>query len=111
MMDVSPQKLKEEVTGGKSVTIVDLQEAHAYAHSHIPGAVNVPMEGFEKGYADVVKDKDSIVVLYGEYDELGKGSKAGEVLQAAGYEKVGHVVGGLRGWQEAGYPTEGGKES
>jgi len=111
MMDVTPQKLKQEVESGKSVTIVDLQVADAYEHSHIPGAVNLPLDAFEAEYASVLKDKDAIVVLYGEYDELGKGSKAAETLEAAGYTRIGHVVGGIRGWQEAGYPTEGGRES
>lgn len=111
MMDVEPKRLREEMKQGTTMTIVDLQDAHTYEHSHIPGAVNIPVENFETEYQNTIRDKDAVIVLYGEYDELGKGSKAGELLEAAGYQKVGHVVGGLHGWQEAGYPTEGGRES
>lgn len=110
-MNVEPKRLREEMKKGTPMTIVDLQESAKYQHAHIPGAVNVPAEEFEQSFAGVLKDKDSIVVVYGEFDELGKGTKFGEMLVAAGYQKVGRVVGGLMGWQEAGYPTEGGHES
>lgn len=111
MMDVTPERLKKEMDGQTPVTVVDLQSADKYDHAHIPGAVNLPMEKFEAEYADVLKDKDAAIVLYGEYDELGKGSKAGELLKTAGYTRVGHVVGGVMAWKEAGYPIEGGQES
>ena len=111
MMDVTPDRLKEEQKKGSKVTIIDLQDAHAYEHAHVPGAVNIPMDQFEGEYAKVLHDKDAIVVAYGEYDELGKGTRAAEILAAAGFQKLGHIVGGLKGWQEKGYPTEGGRES
>lgn len=111
MMDVTPQKLKEEIGSDTSMVIVDLQSEKNYQHSHIPGAINIPFEKFEVEYSSVLKDKDIAVVLYGEFDELGKGGKAGEILVDAGYTKVGHVVGGIHGWKDAGYPAEGGMES
>ena len=111
MMDVTPQRLKEEIKKGTAMAIVDLQPAHEYEHSHIPGAVNIEFEKFETEYLQLLKDKDQTIVLYGEYDELGKGKKAGQVLENAGYTKVGHVVGGLMGWKEAGFATDGGKDS
>lgn len=111
MMDVTPQRLKEEIEKGTSMEIVDLQASGQYQHSHIPGAVNIPLETFEQEYAEVLKDKDSTIVCYGEHDELGKGTKAAEILEAAGYSKVGRIVGGLMGWKEAGYHAEGGVES
>ena len=111
MMDVTPQKLKEEMTNQTPMDIVDLQDAHAYQESHVPGAINIPLEQFEADYPALLKDKDIVVVLYGEFDELGKGGKAGAILEAAGYTKVGHVVGGIHGWKDAGYPAEGGMDS
>lgn len=111
MMDVTPQRLKEEIDKNSPMTIVDLQVAHEYEHSHIPGAINIEFEKFETEYPSVLKDKDQTIVLYGKFDELGQGTKAGAVLVAAGYLKVGRVVGGLMGWKETGYPTDGGRES
>ena len=111
MMDVTPQKLREEQEKGTPMHLVDLQSEHAYTHTHIPGAVNIPLESFETTYADVLKEKTMPVVLYGEFDELGKGSKAAAFLKQQGFTKLGHVLGGLRAWQEAGFRTEGGDEA
>jgi len=110
-MNVTPQRLKEETEKGTAMSVIDLQDEHEYEHSHVPGAMNIPMVSFATAYAAVLKDKDETIVLYGEYDELGKGDQAAQTLEAAGYTKVGRLVGGLMGWKQAGYPIEGGQES
>ena len=111
MQNISPQRLKEEIEKGSIVEIVDLQIPHEYEHSHIPGAINIEFDKFENDYSSVLKDKDTIIVLYGEFDELGKGEKAGGILENNGYKRVGRLEGGLMGWKDAGFHTEGGIES
>ncbi|MDP2631517.1 MAG: rhodanese-like domain-containing protein [Candidatus Uhrbacteria bacterium] len=111
MHNIEPQRLKEEMEKGTSMNIVDLQDSAGYQHAHIPGAINIPFDEFAKYFPGTLKDKGISIVLYGEYDELGKGTESGLMLETAGYKQIGRVVGGLRGWQEAGYPTEGGWES
>lgn len=110
-MDITPEKLKEEIEKGTAMTIVDLQEPRAYTHNHIPGAVNVPFENFSELYPTILKDKDIAIVVVGEFDELGKGKQAAAMLETAGYTKVGRIVGGLMAWRNAGFPTESGVES
>lgn len=111
MDNVTPQKLKEEMDKGTGMTIVDLQPPEKYNHTHVPGAVNIPIETFTRGYPDLLKDTNWTVVLYGEFDDMGKSKKAGKILEEKGYTQVGRLEGGLRGWQEAGYMTERGIES
>lgn len=111
MMEVTPKKLKEELDKGTATTIVSVQTPDTYKHTHVPGAVNIPLESFEADHAAALKDKDQIIVVYGEYDENGRSQKAVGILEAAGYQKIGRLVGGLMGWQEAGYRTEGGMDS
>ncbi len=111
MMDVTPQKLKNEIEKQTPVTIVDLQDAEKYKHAHIPAAINIPLSTFDDEYERILKDKDAVIVLYGEYDELGKGLKAGNILEKNGYTRIGHIVGGVLAWKEAGYQIEGGEES
>ena len=41
--------------------------------------------------------------------ELHDRREAGAALQAAGYEKVLHLEGGLAAWKEAGFPIDGGR--
>lgn len=111
MQNVTPQTLKQEIDKGTGMTIVDLQAPEKYSHAHVPGAVNIPLEKFEEEYPGLLKDLNWTVVLYGEFDDLGKGTEAGKLLEEKGYSQVGRLEGGLRGWQGAGYMTEGGIES
>ncbi len=110
-MDVTPERLKKEMDDGTPIILVDLQASEKYQHSHIPGAINIEMEKFEAEYPAILKDKNEAIVLYGEYDELGKGSTAGKILEDAGYMRVGHIAGGVMAWKESGYKVEGGMES
>ncbi|RMD51257.1 rhodanese-like domain-containing protein [Candidatus Parcubacteria bacterium] len=111
MQTVSPQRLKNELEKGTSVIIVDLQENHEYTHSHIPGAINIPWSTFSQSHTDSLNDKDAIIVVYGEFDESGKGLSAAQILEKEGYNRVGYLEGGLMGWKDAGFPTENGSES
>jgi rhodanese-related sulfurtransferase len=109
---MSPKELKAAIDANNAPRIVDLQAAHEYEHRHIPGAINVPDdEHFEESVKAASLEKETMTLLYGEFDELGKGSKAGEHLQSLGFTNVVRLVGGLMGWMEAGYMIEGGRES
>jgi rhodanese-related sulfurtransferase len=112
MISLSPQDLKAKLDGGVSLTLVDLQTVEGYAHRHIPGAVHMdPSSLCGEDCEKLLKDKDADIVLYGEFDELGKGAQVAEVLERAGYSKISRLLGGMMGWMEAGYGIEGGSES
>ena len=112
MIGMSVQDLKKCCDSGQAITIIDLQSPDAYAHRHIPAAVHIDVtEECDEQCARLLRDKDSQLVVYGEFDELGKGKKAVEALAQAGYTNVNRLAGGLMGWMEAGYPVEGGQES
>ena len=108
---MNPQDLKSALDAGKLFTLVDLQDAHSYQHRHIPGAVNVPSTASAEECARILPDKDAQIVVYGEYDELGKGGEAIDGLKKLGYVSVDRLEGGLMGWMEAGFAVEGGLES
>jgi len=109
---LSAKDLKVKLDTGETLTLVDLQEPHEFEHRHIPGAVNIPVDGkCDETCAAILKDKDAKIVVYGEFDELGKGAVATDALAAAGYTNLSRVTGGLMGWMEAGYAVEGGKAS
>lgn len=112
MNTLSPAELKAKIDASESITIVDLQVAHEYEHRHIPGAINIPGDqAFEQHVEELLKDKEAAIVLYGEFDELGKGSEGAERLEKLGYTNVSRLTGGLMGWMEAGFMVEGGRES
>jgi rhodanese-related sulfurtransferase len=109
---LSPQDLKVQIDSGIAPTIVDLQFIHEYEHRHIPGAINIPGDQkFEEHAQETLKDKAAAIVVYGEFDELQKGSEGAERLEKLGYTNVSRLTGGLMGYMEAGFTVEGGWES
>lgn len=108
---MTPNDLKAALDAGQVITHVDLQDSHSYQHRHIPQAVNVPASANADDVQSVLPDKDATIVVYGEYDELGKGGEAIEGLKKLGYSAVDRLEGGLMGWMEAGFAIEGGLES
>ena len=112
METLSVTDLKAKLDSGETLMLVDLQDASNFEHRHIPGAVNIPLDDkCAETCVAVLKDKDATIILYGEFDELGKGSQATDVLAAAGYTNLLRLTSGLMGWMEAGYAVEGGKAS
>lgn len=112
MQAILATELKAHLDAQKPVTLIDLQGDQGFTHRHIPSAMHLVVQtGAESQVADVLKDKDAFIVLYGEYDELGKGSAAEALLQSLGYTNVRRLQGGLMGWMESGYAVEGGASS
>lgn len=112
MESLSPQDLKIRREAGVAFTIIDLQAFQGYVHRHIPGAIHMePSSTCGEDCLRLLRDKDAEIVLYGEFDELGKGSLVAEALRVAGYTKVFRLLGGMMGWMEAGYGVESGFES
>lgn len=108
---LSPQEVKAR-SELASLTLVDVQSAEGYAHRHIPGAIHLDAsETCDEVCGRLLKDKDAEIVVYGEFDELGKGSQVGEMLLAAGYTNVARLTGGMMGWMEAGFAVENGAVS
>ena len=82
MESLSCQDLKAKHEAGGPITLVDLQSSEAYAHRHIPGAVHMePSSTCGEECANLLKDKDADIVLYGEFDELGKGGQVAEAQE------------------------------
>lgn len=108
---MNAKELKSALDADRAITIVDLQDAHSYQHRHIPGAINVPSTASADECQRCLTDKGANIVVYGEYDELGKGAEAIEGLKKLGYGNVERLDGGMMGWMEAGFAVEGGTES
>ena len=76
--------------------IVDVRDADAFAKSHIPMAINLPLEEIEQG--NITLPKGKIVLLYCENG--GSSALAARILSDKGYQ-VMNAVGGLREYRGA----------
>ncbi|HHS88922.1 MAG TPA: addiction module antidote protein, HigA family [Rhodobacteraceae bacterium] len=84
------------------ILLVDVREVSEFEKEHIPGALLLPLSGFDPELFPVLDGKT--VVLY---CAIGKRSEAaGKMLLKEGHVDVVHMAGGLQAWKEAGYEVE-----
>jgi rhodanese-related sulfurtransferase len=76
------------------VTIVDLREPVGFQKSHIPNAINIPFEDFQKRYHEL--DSSKLIVLVCHVGSMGDAS--GQLLLQKGFKHVVNLSGGMAKW-------------
>lgn len=88
----------------EKAVVVDVCETEEFAHGHVGGARNVPLNQLEQRLPDVVKNKAVPVILV-----CATGARANRAVAVArklGYDKAQALAGGLKAWKEANLPVE-----
>ena len=92
----------------KAGVLLDARGAKFFAKSHLPGAVNLPINDFDKSY-EVVRGKlrpDQRIVVYCSSLSCPDSGKLKARLDKLGYTRVEVFKGGLAAWWKAGLPVE-----
>ncbi|MCE4613261.1 MAG: rhodanese-like domain-containing protein [Desulfurococcales archaeon] len=88
----------------KGALIIDVRSPDSYNKEHIKGAISIPLEDLDKRINEIPRDRP--VVVYCGSRECKASYYASRKLAAAGYDNIYRFVDGLKGWKEAGLPTE-----
>ena len=99
---VSALELPQLQRGGKS-TIIDVNEPKDFALSHIPSAVNYPLEAINVDNVALLKDKSKTVIIACQTGT--KSIKAAKSLVQLGFDDVHILRGGLIGWTKENLPV------
>jgi rhodanese-related sulfurtransferase len=92
----------------KSGVLLDARGAKYFAKTHIPGAINLPVNDFARAY-EAVREKlrpDQRIVIYCSSLRCPDSAKLKGKLEKLGYTRVEVFKGGLAAWWKAGLPTE-----
>lgn len=100
---ISCDELHRKIEGGEQFVLVDALAPMSFAHSHLPGAINLPPERVD---AKRIPDKDAEIVVYCANPECESSIETGRRLIALGYPNVRHYAGGKDEWREAGLTLE-----
>jgi rhodanese-related sulfurtransferase len=108
---VSAAELKEKLTRGQPVTLIDLRSANAYASSDgkVSGAIHIKERRLRARLAlPPLRDlaRDASVVTYCACPDDEAAVRAAQTLAAAGFKRVRVLKGGWRAWLDAGGPVE-----
>jgi rhodanese-related sulfurtransferase len=95
---ISPRDLKRQ----SNVVVLDARERSEYDVSHLPNAVFIGYNSFEKKALDTIQKDRTIVV----YCSIGyRSEKMGEKLTKLGYTKVFNLYGSIFEWLNQGNPV------
>jgi thiosulfate/3-mercaptopyruvate sulfurtransferase len=113
---VNAEGLNKLISANKGMIIIDTMPAEDFAKIRIKGAVNSPVAKTEKEFTpaekqNIVKiagsDKSTTVVVYCGFTACRRSHLGAKALVENGFSSVYRYPGGIIGWKEYGYPTEG----
>jgi molybdopterin/thiamine biosynthesis adenylyltransferase/rhodanese-related sulfurtransferase len=99
--EVSPEQIHERLERRDEVELLDVREQEEVQHGIVPGAHNLSRAHFESRVEDVLRNKDSEVVVYCQSGV--RSAFAAKTLQELGYTNVTHMSGGFTRWKDLGY--------
>jgi rhodanese-related sulfurtransferase len=98
---VSPAELRDMLTDGRELALLDLREELIFSQSHILAARSLPLSRLEMRIARLVPRRTTRIVLCDDGDGLAE--RAATVLRRDGYGNLHALAGGNRAWEQAGF--------
>ena len=105
--EVTVAQVEADLKAGKPVHVVDVRERDEVMDGYIPGAELIPRGFLELNVEeDVTMDRDAEIVLYCAGGN--RSALAARDLAFMGYTNVKSMIGGFKGWKDAGFEFEQG---
>lgn len=95
-------ELLVNIDAKEDIVIVDVRYPKDYRASHIPGAINLPKNKWDKPVG-LSKTKPNVLYCYTQTCHMA--AEAAAILVAQGYPVV-EMEGGFSTWEVSGYPLE-----
>jgi len=103
--EIDSASLREKLSAGDDVYLVDIRTPAEIAQAAIPGAAYLPMHLLPLRMSELPRDKDLVL-----YCRSGARSyHACAYLGQQGFENVINLRGGIIAWAREGFPIEPGK--
>ena len=101
---ITRQELQAALAERDDVVLVETLRPEHYEQGHLPGAVHLHPDDVEERAAEVLPDRDAMVVTYCSNVACRNSAAAAQMLAKLGYTNVRRYEAGKQDWQEAGLP-------
>jgi hydroxyacylglutathione hydrolase len=98
---LSVHQLKDKIDRGEELLVLDTRGQDEWDSGHINGALHIYIGYLEQRLAEVPRDKP-VAVICNVGHRAGLGAS---ILLRAGYQEVHNVLGSVKAWVAAGFPT------
>jgi rhodanese-related sulfurtransferase len=102
--EISLQDLQTSLASPQPPIVAEILGPQYFAQGHLPGALNLPLEGFAERATRLLPDKTADIVVYCASQTCQNSDIAQRKLQSLGYQKVRVFKGGKAAWSAAGQP-------
>jgi adenylyltransferase/sulfurtransferase len=93
---LSARELRQRLASAGAVRLIDVREKEELESGSIPGSLNLPLGELESHFPKLDKNEEILV-----YCERGvRSARAAEAFKSAGFNRVRHLEGGYRAYQE-----------
>lgn len=82
----------------EQLTIIDVRNPEEYGEKHIPGSINIPLDGLPSRLIELSKQA-MIITVCGKGG--GRSAEGAALLQKLGFTKATSLCGGTAGWYDA----------
>jgi rhodanese-related sulfurtransferase len=101
LKQITPKDVKVRLDAGDPLTLIDVREGWEVRHSHIEGAIHIPMYDIPDALDRIPRDNPVVVVCH-------HGNRSAQVvmwLGMQGFENALNMVGGIERWSAEVDPT------
>jgi len=95
LTDYSSEQFGERMKEKSGTVLIDVREVSEFRGGRLPGAMNIPLSQLPQRTAEIARDRE--VLLYCRSGMRSK--RAAAFLRSQGFEKIGHLRGGIMAWQ------------
>lgn len=103
-LDVRDLAARLQEGGPGAPFVIDVRQRSEFEEGHVPGAVPIGAGDLADRLADLPRNRPIATICASGY----RSSVAASLLQAAGFERVSWVPGGVPTWEAAGFPVDRG---
>jgi len=102
--EIDVAELFERLHGSAPPLVAEILGPQYFASGHLPGALNLPLEGFAERALQALPSKAQEVVVYCASATCQNSDIAARKLLSLGYQDVRVFRGGKAAWRDAGHP-------
>jgi rhodanese-related sulfurtransferase len=103
LSEITEAELAARLASDTPPVVAEILGPENFASGHLPGAVNLPLEGLTENAARLLPDKGVDIVVYCASSTCQNSHIAERKLRSLGYRNVRVFAGGKAAWKDAGH--------
>jgi rhodanese-related sulfurtransferase len=101
--EISVEELAARLNGSNPPVVAEILGPQYFSTGHLPGAINLPLEGFAESAVRHLPNKSADIIVYCASATCQNSDIAARKLQSLGYQNVRIFRGGKAAWKDAGH--------